>query len=118
MKGILCNVFVLFYLASFASASSIDEEIKAIKSAPVEKRFKLMNAFKKKLIQMKEQERIDALKKLTKDAKKQDASAVLKALQKHTRQQKARQKLEEQQIEIDNIQNETQDQNGGDNDDD
>lgn len=118
MKGILRYLFVLFYIVSFTSASSIDEEIKTIQSAPLEKRFKLMNAFKKKLIQMKEQERINALKKLTKNAKKQDASAVLKSLQKHTRQQKERRKLEAQQIEIDNIQNETQDQNGGDNDED
>ena len=67
---------------------------------------------------MKEKERIDALKKLTKDAKKHNASAVLKALQKQTKKHKERQKLEAQQIEIDNIQNETQDQNGGDNDED
>ena len=118
MKELLRYLFILCCLIAFISASSIDEEIKAIQSAPMKKRFKLMNAFKKRLIQMKENERIDTLKKLTKNAKKQDASAVLKALQKHTRQQKERQKLEAQQIEIGNIQNETQDQSGGDDDED
>ena len=100
-------------MATSAWSISIDEEIKAIQTAPVEKRFELMNAFKKKLVQMKEKERIHALKELTKDAKKQDASAVLEALKKHTQQQKARQNLENEQIEIDNIQNDTQAQNEG-----
>jgi hypothetical protein len=97
---------------------NIDEHIRAIQNAPIEKRFKLMNAFKKELVKMKEQARIVALKKLTTHSTKKDASKVLEALKKHTAQQKARQQLEAQNIAIDNIGNETEDLNGGDNDDD
>jgi hypothetical protein len=111
----LCIVtYLLFILPLYAN---IDEQINAIRNAPIEKRFELMNAFKKELIQMKEAERIQALKKLTIHSKKQDANKVLEALKKYTAQQKVRQELEAQHIDIDNIQNETQDQNEGDDDD-
>jgi len=99
-------------------SNNIDEQIKAIRNAPIEKRYKLMNAFKKELIQMKKEERMQALKKLTKNSKKQDANKVLKALEKHTAQQKIRQQLEAQHIDIDNIQNDTEDQHEGDYNDD
>ena len=51
--------------------ADIDSEIEAIQHAPIKDRFKLMNALKHKLIQMREQERsaaIDKLKSITKTA--------------------------------------------------
>ena len=44
--------------------ANIDEEIESIQNATVEERFKLMNKFKKHLIEMKEIERIKAMEKL------------------------------------------------------
>jgi hypothetical protein len=118
MKKIVSLSVAISIVFTLPLCANIDEQIKAIRNAPIEKRFELMNAFKKELILMKETERIQALKKLTVHSKKQDANKVLEALKKHTAQQKARQQLEIQYIDIDNIQNETQDQNGGDEDDD
>jgi len=45
--------------------ADIDAEIEAIQNAPIKERFKLMNAFKQKLIKMRELEREKAIKKLT-----------------------------------------------------
>ena len=118
MKKVVFLCITTCLLLSLPLCANIDEQIKAIRNAPIEKRFELMNAFKKELIQMKEAERMLALKKLTRHSKKQDANKVLEALKKHTAQQKSRQQLEAQHIDIDNIQNETQDQNGGDEDED
>jgi len=44
--------------------ADIDAEIEAIQNASVEERFKLMNAFKHKLIKMRQKERIGAINKL------------------------------------------------------
>lgn len=44
--------------------ASIDDEIEAIQKAPIEQRFKLMNALKKRIVQMKEEKRMTTIKKL------------------------------------------------------
>lgn len=44
--------------------ADIDAEIAAIQKAPVQERFKLMNALKHKLAKMKEKQRIEAMEKL------------------------------------------------------
>ncbi len=44
----------------------VDAQIEAIQKASVQERYKLMNAFKNKLIKMREKERIQALQKLQK----------------------------------------------------
>lgn len=47
----------------------IDAQIEAIQQAPIQERYKLMNAFKNKIIKMREEERLQALKKLQKKTK-------------------------------------------------
>jgi len=119
MKHILFHIIgICIIMTLHLYSQMIDEQIKAIKNSPVEERFKRMNAFKKELVKMKEDERIEALKKLTKASKRKDSHKILEALKQHMRKQRTRQELENQHINIDNIQNETQDQNGGDDDDD
>ena len=54
-------IFICFFIPLFGD---IDSQIEAIQHAPVEERFKLMNAFKKKIVQMKETERIEAISQL------------------------------------------------------
>jgi len=44
--------------------ASIDDEIEAIQQAPIEQRFKFMNALKKRIVQMKEEKRMTTIKKL------------------------------------------------------
>jgi len=52
---------MLFFVSLSAN---IDTQIEAIRNAPVEERFMLMNAFKKEIVHMQEKERIDAITKL------------------------------------------------------
>jgi hypothetical protein len=44
--------------------ADIDTQIEAIRNAPLTERFKLMNAFKQEIIDMKEEERIQAITQL------------------------------------------------------
>lgn len=63
--------------------ADIDAEIEKIQHASVSERFKMMNAFKQKLIQMREKERFEAIKKLKKIAKNPhlDTSSQQKIIQ-------------------------------------
>ena len=51
----LCHVFLY---------ASIDDEIEAIQNSPIEQRFELMNALKRKITKMKEEERMQTIEKL------------------------------------------------------
>lgn len=79
-------VLILFFILNFHIAlyADIDERIKAIQHAPASERYKLMNAFKRELVQMKEEERISALKKLSRINQSKHARSVLKELSKRT----------------------------------
>jgi len=85
----------LLILLGFLYGNSIDAQIEAIQRAPVEKRFELMNAFKHKIIQMQEQERIDAIRKLKSITKSKNGDRAIKEIQAkqraiHQKQQRNR----------------------------
>ncbi len=65
--------------------ANIDARIDAIQNASVEERFKLMNAFKKEVIHMKEEERIDAIRKLKSITRSQHSERALKELRHNAR---------------------------------
>lgn len=65
--------------------ANIDARIEAIQNASVEERFKLMNAFKKEVVHMKEEERIDAITKLKSITRSQHSNRALNELKKHAR---------------------------------
>jgi len=62
----------------------MDREIEAIRKAPIAKRFKLMNAFKKEIIKMQEKERLIAIRKLKNMNKSKYANRALKELNKNS----------------------------------
>ena len=65
--------------------ANIDARIEAIQNAPVEERFMLMNAFKKEVIHMQEEERIDAITKLRSITQSQHSDRAIKELQKYAK---------------------------------
>ena len=102
--------------------ANIDARIDAIQNASVGERFKLMNAFKKEVIHMKEEERIDAIRRLKSITRSQHSDRALKELRHNARPsyrkkirtiQKRYEKAEvhsKQETEIeDNIESETED---------
>lgn len=97
--------------------ANIDSQIEAIQHASDSEKFKLMNAFKKKLIRMKEKERLDAMAKLLHDSKNPTAHKAIESLRKQSKQQ-LKQELENDAIIIDNMTAETIDSIGGDDDND
>jgi hypothetical protein len=103
-----CNTILLH--------ANVDAQIEAIKNASVEERFKLMNAFKKNLIKMKEEERIKAMTKLTIQSKNKHAKKALDELKQHSKRKNIQNHIEHHSIDEDNIIGVTDDQ-GGENDD-
>ena len=65
--------------------ANIDARIEAIQNAPVEERFMLMNAFKKEVLHMQEEERIDAITKLKSITQSQHSGRAIKELQKYAK---------------------------------
>ena len=102
-----CNTIFLY--------ANVDTQIEAIRHASVEERFKLMNAFKKNLIKMKEEERIKAMTKLTIQSKNKHAKKALDELKQHTKRKNIQNYIEHHSIDEDNIIEETNTQ-GGEND--
>jgi biopolymer transport protein ExbB/TolQ len=102
----LHTIATLALALSLPLYANIDDQIEAIQKAPLSKRFKLMNAFKQELIQMKEEEQLYAIKKLKNIHKNKYKKSALKELEKHI--QETKKKLEKH-IE-DEINNETEDQ--------
>jgi len=116
MKSVVMLLFILFHLTLLWS-KSIDAEIEAIQKAPVSERFKLMNALKKKLVKMKEKERIEALSKLRASTKSKKARKAIGEVEKRSKNI-ARQHLEEEiENEIENQVQESNEASEGDNDD-
>ncbi len=118
---VLVRLLLLYVFFSVLEANSIDAQIEAIQKAPVSERFKLMNALKKRLVRMKEKERLDALSKLRSTTKNKKAHHSLSKMEKKTKHI-VKQQLEH---EMDNyIENEVENQieansadNGGGDDD-
>ena len=116
MKQRILTLLLLFGLFTHTSSADVDAQIEAIKNASVEERFKLMNAFKKNLIQMKEEERIKAMTKLTSKSNSKHAKKALDELKEHTKRNTIQNHIEHHSIDEDTIVNETDNQ-GGENDD-
>ena len=57
-------ITIFFLLVTHQLQSSIDNEIDAMQQAPVSERFKRMNELKKKIIKMREKERLKILNRL------------------------------------------------------
>lgn len=86
MKKVLL-IFIFLYFPLFAN---IDAQIEAIQKAPVEERFKLMNAFKQEIVQMQEKERIDAMSKLQSITRSKHANKAFKELRGHHKSREAK----------------------------
>jgi len=118
---------ILFIFLSLSLFANIDEQIEAIQKAPVSKRFMLMNAFKKKIVKMREKERIRAMSKLKSIMRSKHADKVFKELRAGKKVKKevkniirysAESEVEDQ-VERENeeqIENETQDHEEDDDD--
>ena len=65
--------------------ADIDARIEAIQNAPVEERFMLMNAFKKEMLNMQEEERIDAITKLKSITQSRHSDRAIRELQQYTK---------------------------------
>jgi len=105
VKHVFIKFIIVFVLALQDSYADIDAQIQAIQNASVEEKFKLMNAFKKSLIQMQEKERIEAVKKLSKNAKNTQAKKVFKELEENTKRATMQKYIEYQQMTEDTINN-------------
>ena len=82
--------FLLILFLSFSLYGNIDDEIDNIRNASNQDRFKLMNAFKKKIIKMKQKERIKAIKKLSSLSNKKKNKKILKEIEKTHQKSKNR----------------------------
>ncbi|MDQ7084189.1 MAG: hypothetical protein Q9M36_04315 [Sulfurovum sp.] len=118
MLGIILRFLLLLHFSLPFVYADIDIDIEAIQKASIEERFKLMNAFKKNLIKMKEKERINALRKLTRKSNHTHAQKALARLEENIKREKIRQHLEYQQLTIGQIVIQTEEYEGEDDDDD
>ncbi len=116
-------VFLLVFLLYFTPLypKSIDAEIEAIQKAPVSERFKLMNELKKRLVKMKEKERIHALSKLRASTKSKKAKKAIGKVEQRSKSI-AKQHLENEmenhiENEVENQIQENNEENEGDDDD-
>ncbi len=89
---ILCLISSLY--------ANIDDDIDSIKNASNRDRFKLMNALKKKIIKMKQKERIKAIKKLSRLSNKRKTRKILKEIEK--RHKKSHKRVNRIQGDIEN----------------
>ena len=60
----LIVMFFIFFFSFSVSAVSIDEQIEAIKKASPQERVRLMNEFKRKLVQMNRKQRLETITKM------------------------------------------------------
>ncbi|MCF6244914.1 MAG: hypothetical protein L3J43_07735 [Sulfurovum sp.] len=98
MKNILLITLLLLPLWG-----DMDAQIEAIQRAPVAERFKLMNAFKKKIIKMHEKERIEAMTKLQSITQSKHAAKVFKEIQTKIKNNKGTSVHNEKDDEIDDL---------------
>jgi len=118
MKAFLKNIFItiiVYHTLNTMLFATVDAQINAIQNASPKERFKLMNAFKKNLLKMKEKERIEAVKKLSKNSQKKHAKKVLKELEENTKRSNMKTHIE-QQFTQDTLNNNIDYSEGGNND--
>jgi len=80
----ILHYLLLSWFFSFYLYANIDAQIEAIQKAPIEERFKLMNAFKKEVVQMQEEERISAIGKLKSITRSKHSERALKELRTYS----------------------------------
>jgi len=85
MKTILIRLLYSLILISLPLFSDIDDQIEAIENASESERFAMMNSFKKELIQLQEEERIDAMKKLISITESNNSKEVMEELTENSR---------------------------------
>lgn len=102
MKTIL--LMILFLLPLWGD---MDAQIEAIQRAPVAERFKLMNDFKKKIVKMHEEERLEAMTKLQTITQSKQAMKAIRALKEKTKTHRTKKgkpsKYHERDDEIDDL---------------
>ncbi|MBA1419564.1 MAG: hypothetical protein FAF03_01555 [Epsilonproteobacteria bacterium] len=76
-----------------------------------------MNAFKRNLLKMKEEERIKAITKLSEQSNKEHAKKALDELKENAKRRHIQKHLETHHIDEDNIVSQVTDQEGGESDD-
>jgi hypothetical protein len=64
---------------------NIDSQIEAIRNAPTEERFRLMNAFKQEIVEMKEEERIHAITQLKSITRSKYGDRALREIKTHAK---------------------------------
>ena len=87
-KTISVFIMMIFFARIVWGGESIDAQIEAIRKAPPQERFKLMNRLKRQLVQMNQKQRSEAIAKLrAKTAKghRQPHRTYLKTDMKHPR---------------------------------
>ena len=117
MKHTWLYTIIMFMGITLMLHADIDAQIDAIKNASVEERFKLMNAFKRNLIKMKEEERIKAITKLSEKSNKAHAKKAFDELKKNAKRKDIQNHIEHHHIDDDNIVSQVTDQEGGESDD-
>jgi len=109
-------IWILLCTVSIVHAD-IDAQIDAIKNASIEERFKLMNAFKRNLLQMKEEERLKAIKKLSKESNKTNAKKALEEMKENSTHTHIQDSLDYHHIDDDNLITEASEEEGEEHDD-
>jgi len=79
----LLTILLIALLPVLMISADIDTQIEALKKAPPEKRFEIMNALKREIIKLKSEERIKAIKRLKDITQSPNAKRVLSEI--HTR---------------------------------
>lgn len=106
-------ILLLYISLILPLSANIDAQIEAIQRASVSERFKLMNAFKRDIVQMKETERIEALTKLRSINNSKHADSAFREITRHKprRYSKHREEILERDKEgdvEDNVANQTE----------
>lgn len=96
------KILLILLLSIYPIYANIDEDIDNIRNASNSERFKLMNAFKKKIIKMKQKERIKAIQKLSRVNNKKNRGLI-----KEMRKSKSKKRHIDNRIQ-DHIENEAQ----------
>jgi len=111
MKLSIQKIFLFLFLSSMMLFSNIDEQIEAMEQASEEERFEMMNRFKKELIKLQEEERIDAMKKLISITESNNSKEVMEELKSNSSENNTLEEHIEDEIKDDieeNIENETE----------
>jgi len=101
-----CTLFPLWL------QGNIDAQIEAMRNAPIEERFRLMNAFKQEIVEMKEEERIHAITQLKSITQSKYGDRALREIKTHTQRTQHKEDKDEQKEKFNERDNEdTEDAN-------